>query len=257
GPCRRRIFVATAQAQLFALDARDGRRCPGFGREGVVDLKARLRIPPFEPEAYSMTSPPLVVNGVVVTGSSIADNSQPNPASGEVRGYDARSGALVWTWDPIPQNASDPAYGEWHGALAHQTGGANAWTALAADPERNLVFVPTGSAAPDYYGVLRRGDNRYASSIVALNASTGKLAWAFQTVHHDLWDYDNASPPALADVHHNGSRVPAVLKATKTGMLFVLDRQSGRPIFPVEVRAVPASRIPDEQAATTQPVTAV
>src|SRR5207248_1831921 len=201
--------------------------------------------------------PPVVANGLVITGSSIADNSRPNPASGEVRAYDARTGALAWTWDPIPQDVNDQAYGEWRGAMAHQGGAANAWSVLAADPARDLVFVPTGSAAPDYYGVLRLGGNRYANSIVALRASTGKLVWAFQTVHHDLWDYDNASPPALVTLTHDGAAVPAVLQATKTGMLFVLDRETGRPIFPVEERPVPASDIPGEQASGTQPFTAL
>jgi quinoprotein glucose dehydrogenase len=257
GACRRRIFVATAQSQLFALDARDGRPCATFGRKGMVDLKAGLRIPPFEPEAYSMTSPPVVVNGVVVTGSSVSDNSRPDTASGEVRAYDARTGALKWTWDPIPQDPADPAYGEWRGAMAHKSGAANAWSVLAADPERDLVFVPTGSAAPDYYGVLRLGGNRYANSIAALRASTGKLVWAFQTAHHDLWDYDNASPPALVTLTRGGTRVPAVLQATKTGMLFVLDRETGRTLFPVEERGVPASDIPQEEASPTQPFTAV
>src|SRR5262245_57466772 len=187
-PCRRRIFVATAQAQLFAIDARDGKRCATFGRDGEVNLKEGLRIPPFEPAAYSISSPPVVVNGLVVTGSSIGDNSRPDMASGEVRAYAARTGALGWTWDPIPQRADDPAYGEWRGAMAHKSGAANAWSVLAADPDRDLVFVPTTSAAPDYYGALRLGDNRYSNSIVALHASTGTVAWAFQTVHHDLWD---------------------------------------------------------------------
>jgi quinoprotein glucose dehydrogenase len=256
-PCRRRIFAATAQSQLIALDARDGQPCGGFGVNGMVDLKAGLRIPPFEPQAYSMTSPPVVVGGVVIVGSSIADNSRPDPASGEVRGYDARTGARRWTWDPIPQDAQDPAYPEWRGAMAHKGGGANAWSTLAADAERDLVFVPTGSAAPDYYGGLRLGDNRYANSIVALRATTGRLVWAFQTVHHDLWDYDNASPPVLVTVTRNGTRVPAVIQATKTGMLFVLERETGRPIFPVEERPVPASTIPEEQASRTQPFTAL
>jgi len=255
--CRRRIFVATAQSQLFALDARDGRPCAEFGQKGLVDLKAGLRIPPFEPGAYSMTSPPVVANGLVITGSSVADNSRPNPASGEVRAYDARTGALKWTWDPIPQDPKDPAYREWRGAMAQKSGAANAWSVLAADPERDLVFVPTGSAAPDYYGVLRLGNNRYANSIVALRASTGKLVWAFQTVHHDLWDYDNASPPALVTVTHRGAPIPAVVQATKSGMLFVLDRETGQPIFPVEERPVPPSDIPEEQASPTQPFTAV
>jgi quinoprotein glucose dehydrogenase len=254
-PCRRRIFAATAQSQLIALDARDGRPCGDFGLNGIVDLKRGLRIPPFEPQAYSVTSPPVVVNGVVITGSSIADNSRPDPASGEVRGYDARTGQLRWTWDPIPQDPSDPAYPQWRGAFAHKGGGANAWSTLVADAERDLVFVPTGSAAPDYYGALRLGDNRYANSIVALRATTGRLVWAFQTVHHDLWDYDNATPPALVTVTTDGRNVAAVVQATKTGMLFVLERESGRPVFPVEERRVPASDIPDEQASPTQPFT--
>ena len=254
-PCRRRIFVATAASQLHALDARTGLPCAGFGRDGRVDLKAGLRIPPFEPQAYSMTSPPVVVNGLVITGSSIADNSRPVPASGEVRAFDARSGVLKWTWDPIPQDPNDPAFREWRGALAHKSGGANAWSVLAADPERDLVFVPTGSAAPDYYGALRLGDNRYANSVVALKASTGRVVWSFQTVHHDLWDYDNASPPALVTVTQNGVRIPALVQATKSGMLFVLNRETGRPILPVEERAVPASDIPLESASPTQPFT--
>ena len=253
--CRRRIFVATAQSQLFALDARDGKPCTTFSRGGSVNLAEGLRIPPFEKQAYTITSPPIVVNGVVVTGSSIGDNSRPDTASGEVRAYDARSGALKWTWDPIPQDPKDPAYGEWRGAMAHKSGAANAWSVLAADPERDLVFVPTTSAAPDYYGALRLGDNRYANSVVALRASTGKLVWSFQTVHHDLWDYDNASPPAFVTVTRLGARVPMVLQATKSGMLFVLNGDTGGPIFPVEERAVPSSDIPLEEASRTQPFT--
>ena len=256
-PCRRRIFVTTAAAQLFALDARDGTPCRDFAGGSHVDLTRGLRIPPFEPAAYSMTSPPIVVNGVVVTGSSIGDNSRPMPASGEIRGFDARTGALKWTWDPVPQTPADPAYAEWGGELAQKTGGANAWSTLAADPARGLVFLSTGSAAPDYFGGLRLGDNRYANSVVALRVATGTLAWSFQTVHHDLWDYDNASPPALATVTRNGPSVDVVLQATKTGMLFVLDRQTGAPVWPVEERPVPASRIPQEQASRTQPFTTV
>jgi quinoprotein glucose dehydrogenase len=254
--CHRTIFVANAQSQLVALDAGDGRPCRAFGADGRVDLTRGLRIAPFEPAAYTMTSPPVVVNDLVITGSSIGDNTQPDLPSGEVRAYDARTGELKWSWDPIPQDSGDPAYGEWRGALAHGTGGANAWSILAADPERDLVLVPTGSAAPDYYGVLRLGDNRYANSTVALRASTGEVVWSFQTVHHDLWDYDNAAPPALVTIVRDGVEVPAVLQATKTSMLFVLHRETGDPLFPVEERAVPRSDIPGEEASATQPFTA-
>ena len=256
--CRRRIFVATPESQLYAIDARDGRACPGFGRQGMVDLKSGLRIAPFEPAAYSVTSPPLVINGLVITGSSVADNTRPDLPSGEVRAYDARTGALKWSWDPVPQSRTDPAYEDWRGPDVHaKTGAANAWSVLAGDPERDLVYIPTGSAAPDYYGGLRLGHNRYANSLVALKASTGALVWAFQTVHHDLWDYDNAAPPALVTLTRDGKAIAAIVQATKTGMLFVLDRETGTPLFPVEERAVPASDVPHEQAAPTQPFTTV
>jgi quinoprotein glucose dehydrogenase len=255
--CRRRIFVATAQSQLIAIDARDGTPCQTFGRSGSVNLKEGLRIPPFEPQAYSMTSPPVVVNGLVVTGSSIGDNTRPDSASGEVRAYDARTGALEWSWDPVPQDPQDPAYGEWRGTMAHKTGAANAWSVLSADPDRGLVFVPTTSPGPDYYGAMRLGDNRYSNSIVALKASTGTVAWSFQTIHHDLWDYDNASPPAFVTLARGDTRLPVVLQANKDAMLFVLNGDTGKPIFPVEERPVPASTIPLEEASRTQPFTAV
>lgn len=251
--CRRRVFVASPESRLHALDARSGTPCAAFGTDGAVDLKAGLRIAPFEPQAYSMTSPPVIVNGLVITGSSVADNTRPDLPSGEVRAYDARSGALKWAWDPVPQDPEDKAYGDWRGAMAHKTGAANAWSVLAADPERDLVFVPTSSAAPDYYGGLRLGDNRYANSIVALRASTGKVVWAYQIVHHDLWDYDNASPPALVTLLRDGQPVPAVVQANKNGMLYVLHRDTGVPIFRVEERTVPSSDIPGEAASATQP----
>lgn len=197
------------------------------------------------------------MNGLIVTGSSIADNNRTNAASGEVRAFDARTGALRWSWDPVPRDSTDPAWRTWRGAMAHTTGAANAWSIIAADSARDLVFIPTGSASPDYYGGERIGDNRYANSIVALRASTGKVVWHFQTVHHDLWDYDNASPPALVTITKDGRRVDVVLQSTKTGQLFVLDRDTGKPVFPVEERPVPASPIYGERASPTQPFNTV
>lgn len=256
GACAHRIFQATIDARLIALDAATGRPCDAFGRKGTVDLRRGLRIAPFEFPAYQQTSPPLVLGDLVIVGSSIADNSRSNPASGEVRAFDARTGRLVWTWYPIPQGEAAAAQSSWGGNSARRTGGANAWSVLVADPARGLIFVPTSSAAPDYYGGLRPGDNRYANSVVALRAATGEVAWHFQTVHHDLWDYDNAAPPALADVLRGDSRIPVVLQATKTGMLYVLHREHGTPVFPVEERPVPRSEIVGEQAWPTQPFTA-
>ncbi|HET9012691.1 MAG TPA: pyrroloquinoline quinone-dependent dehydrogenase, partial [Gemmatimonadaceae bacterium] len=256
-PCRRRILAATVDARLLALDAASGRPCEDFGEHGVVDLRRGLRNAPFETAEYEETSPPLVVNDLIVVGSAVADNNRTDAASGEVRAFDVRTGALRWTWDPVPQDSTDPAYATWRGERAHRTGAANAWSVLAADPARDLVFVPTGSASVDYFGGERLGQNRYANSIVALRASTGRIVWSFQTVHHDLWDYDNASPPALTSVDYGGRRRDAVLQATKTGQLFVLDRETGAPIVPVQEMPVPRSTIPGEEAWPTQPQSAI
>jgi quinoprotein glucose dehydrogenase len=255
--CARRIFAATIDARLFALDATSGKPCAGFGTNGAVDLRVGLRVAPFEFQAYEETSPPAVIGDLVILGSGITDNANPAPASGEVRAFDARTGGLKWTFDPIPQDSTDPAYKTWQGGSAKHTGAANVWSLIAVDAERDLVFLPTTSPAPDYFGGLRLGDNRYANSIVALRGSTGKVVWHFQTVHHDLWDFDNASPPALVTVTRNGAPIPAVIQTGKSGMLFVLDRTTGTPIFPVEERPVPPSSIPGEIASPTQPFSVV
>jgi quinoprotein glucose dehydrogenase len=202
-----------------------------------------------------VTSPPAIVSGLIVVGSGVADNSRTDAASGEVRAFDARSGRLRWSWDPVPQNRADPAWRTWIGPNAHRTGAANAWSVIAVDSARGLVFVPTSSASPDYFGGERLGQNRYANSIVALRAATGKLRWHFQTVHHDLWDYDNASPPLLTTIQRNGRRIPVVIQTTKTGMMYVLHRETGAPIFPVEERPVPRSTVAGETASPTQPFT--
>ena len=246
---RDRILYATVDARLFALDTATGRPIASFGDSGVIDLRRGLRNAPFEFAEYEVTSPPAIVNDLVIVGSAVADNNRTDAASGEVRAFDIRTGALKWTWDPVPRSLNDRAHATWEGPNAHRTGAANAWSVIAADSARDLVFVPTGSASPDYFGGERLGRNDYANSIVALRASTGQVVWHFQTVHHDLWDYDNASPPLLATVRGQ----PAVIQATKTSMMFVLNRETGRPIFDVEERAVPSSAIAGERAWPTQP----
>lgn len=256
-PCANRIFATTIDARLYALDAATGRPCANFGFNGGVDLRSWLRIPPFEFTNYEVTSPPVVIGDVVVTGSAVADNSRPDVASGEVRGWDARTGKRLWVFDPIPQDPNDPASRTWQDGSAARTGAANVWSVIAADPARDLVFLPTSSPAPDYVGTQRLGQNRYANSIVALRASTGKVVWSFQTVHHDLWDYDNAAPPALVTVVKDGRRIPAVLQTGKIGMLYILNRETGEPIYGVEERPVPPSDVPGEQASPTQPFTVV
>ena len=255
--CHRRIYLGTIDARIIALDARNGHPCAGFGERGVVRLRRGLRNAPYETAEYELTSPPAVINGLLVAGSAVADNNRATAASGEVRAFDARTGALRWSWDPVPRDSADPAFLTWRGSMAHSTGAANAWSVIAADSARDLVFVPTGAPSPDYYGGERIGDNRYANSIVALRASTGKLVWHFQSVHHDLWDYDNASPPALVNVVRDGKSVPAVLQANKSGQLFVLNRDTGVPLFPVEERPVPQSTLMFEQSSPTQPFNSV
>ena len=255
--CRRRIILGTVDGRIIELDARRGTVCTGFGERGSVDLRRGLRNAPYYHEEYELTSPPAVIRGLIVTGSAVADNNRTNAASGEVRAFDARTGQLRWSWDPVPRDSTDPAWKSWRGPMAHTTGAANAWSVIAADSARDLVFVPTGSASPDYFGGERIGDNRYANSVVAIRASTGKVVWHFQAVHHDLWDYDVASPTTLATITRDGRRVDVVLQATKSGQLFVLDRDTGTPVFPVEERPVPASRIPGEDASPTQPFNTV
>ncbi len=250
--CPLRLFVATIDTRLIALDAATGSPCSDFGQQGTVQLRNGLRNAPANASEYEETSPPTVVGGVVVVGSAVADNNRIDAASGEVRGFDARTGALRWTWHPVPQDSTLPAWRTWVGPNAHRTGAANAWTIFVADPGRNVVFVPTGSPSVDYFGGERKGDDQYANSIVAINAATGAVLWHFQTVRHDLWDYDNAAPPALVSLQLDGRQVPALLLATKTGQLFALNRETGASLFPISRGNVPASDVPGEEAATSQ-----
>ncbi len=249
----RRIFVATVDARLIALDASNGQPIPGFGDKGTVDLRKGLRIPPTGFADYEVTSPPAVVGNVLVVGSGIADGtSKPHP-SGEVRAFDVMTGQVKWTWDPIPQDPTAVGADTWRNGSAKRTGSANAWSVIVADPDRGLVFVPTGSPSHDYFGGERLGDNLFSDSLVALRADTGVRVWHFQTVHHDLWDYDVASPPILFDWKKDGRTVAAVAVASKTGHLFILDRATGTPLIPVEERPVPKSDVPGEEASATQP----
>src|SRR5438105_12737452 len=244
-PCRRRLFEATLDARLIALDAATGAPCADFGKAGEVSLRD---VPGFRPGWYHVTSAPAVIEDIVVVGSAIDDNGRVDMPAGVVRAFDARSGALRWSWDPIPPNSSGTPGKPW------KSGAANAWTVMAVDPERDLVFVPTGSASPDYYGGLRPGDDKWADSVVALRAKTGEIAWGFQLVHHDLWDYDTASPPLLATLPHNGQKIPVVIQSNKTGFIYVLNRDTGTPVFPVEERPVPQSDVPGEVTSPTQPI---
>ena len=242
--CAARIFVATIDARLISLDARSGQPCADFGMSGQVDLARTPRTGRARSRGdYQVTSPPAILRDLVIVGSSIGDNWNVDTGSGAVQAFDTRTGALRWSWEPIPRR-------RWH---AGRAGAANAWSVISVDAHRDLVFVPTTSPSPDFYGGLRPGRNADANSVVALRGSTGERVWAFQTVRHDLWDYDIAAQPALVTVTHDDRPVAAVAQATKMGAIFLLDRSTGRPLFPVEDRPVPSTTVEGETTAPTQP----
>ena len=246
-PCRRRIFESTQDARLVALDAVSGTPCADFGKAGQVNLRD---VQQYDSGWYHMTSPPAIIDDLVIVGSAIDDNHRTDMARGVVRAYDARTGALRWSWDPLPPNPAS-AQGK---NPTWRSGAGNAWSIMAVDVDRDLVFVPTGSASPDYYGGLRPGDDKWANSVVALRGKTGQFVWGFQLVHHDLWDFDSASPPLLTTLRFAGQDVPVVIQGNKAGLLYVLNRDSGKPVFPVEERAVPQSDVPGEHSSPTQPI---
>jgi quinoprotein glucose dehydrogenase len=233
-----RVFVASLDHRLTALDAGTGAACLGFGRQGTVDLADDQRLQ--ATQWYEVTSPPTVVGDVVVVGSSVADNQMVEAASGVIRGFDARSGELLWRFEPLP----------WAETAKLRSGSGGTWSVIAADAALGLLYAPTGSPSVDFYGANRPGDDRDANSVVALDARTGRRIWGFQVVHHDLWDLDIAAEPLLFTFRHS---IPAVAVTTKMGMTFVLDRRTGRPLYPVSERPVPKSTIPGEQTAPTQP----
>ena len=236
-PCALRILSATVDARLLALDARTGRACAGFGRDGVVRIDTGALERPGE---WQVTSAPVVVGDVVVVGSAIGDNQRSKAPSGRVRAFDTRSGVLRWQWDPLEPDPNLAA------------GAANVWAPMSVDEARGLVFLPTSSPSPDFYGGARPGANRNADSVVALHAADGSIAWAFQIVKHDLWDYDVPAQPTLATLAIDGVARDVVVQATKQGLVFVLDRVTGQPVFPVEERAVPQGGVEGETLSATQ-----
>ncbi len=249
-PCRRRIFTATNDARLFALDAATGARCADFGDAGEVDLNPGVGEKLWKGE-YQVTSPPAVAGNLVVVGSAVGDNQRVDAPSGVVRAFDARSGALRWAWDLSPPGGGQRRRRSEE--TGYMLGTPNVWAPISVDEARGLVFVPTGNPAPDYWGGRRDDIDHYGSSVVALRASSGEVVWSFQTVHHDLWDYDVSSQPTLTTLVRDGKSVPAVIQATKMGLLFILHRETGAPLFAVEERPVPQGGAPGEILSPTQP----
>lgn len=236
--CRSRLFMGTVDARLIAIDARTGRPCAGFGTDGEVRIDIGKEL--LWPGEFQITSAPVVGRDVVVVGSSIGDNVRVDAPKGTVRGFDARTGALRWSFDPLIRD----------GITA---GHANVWAPMSVDEERGLVLLPTSSPSPDFFGGARPGDNRHADSVVALRIETGALAWSFQTVHHDVWDYDLPAQPTLARLDTAQGARDVVMQPTKQGFVFVLDRDTGSPIWPVEERAVPQGAVEGERLSPTQP----
>lgn len=249
--CRDRVLMGTNDLKLVAIDAHSGRTCRSFGSEGIVEIDPGK--PLIHPGEVQITSPPVIAGETVIVGSAIGDGMRQSAPSGAVRAFDARTGAQRWAFDPIPRDRSDPARASWSGQSVDLTGQANVWSLMSVDLVRGLVFLPTSSPSVDHFGGLRPGDNRYANSVVALEAATGKVRWHFQTVHHDLWDYDVPAQPILATIRVGREARDVVIQPTKMGLTFTLDRDTGLPVFPVEERAVPKGDVPGEWYSPTQP----
>src|SRR6478735_2498994 len=236
--CRSRIFMGTNDVRLIALDAKTGIPCAGFGTGGEVRPDIGMKLD--WPGEFQITSPPAVGRGVIVVGSAIGDNRRVDAPSGVVRAFDARSGQPRWTFEPLKRDGVE-------------AGHANVWAPMSVDPARGLVFLPTSSPSPDFWGGKRPGNNEHANSVVALRIETGELVWAFQTVHHDVWDYDLPAQPTLARIDTGAGMRDVVIQPTKQGLVFVLDRDTGKPIWPVEERSVPQGAAEGEQLSPTQP----
>lgn len=241
--CAARIIAGTLDGRLVALDASTGRLCDNFGNAGEIDLKAELG--DVGAGEYALTSAPTVVGNRVIVGAHVADLRRQDVPSGVVRAFDVETGTQVWAWDAAPPG-SPPGD-------SFMLATPNAWAPLSADSARRLVFIPTGNPAGDYYGGGRDRIDYYGSSVVALDTDTGELVWQFQTVHNDIWDYDVASQPVLFDFPGRDGPVPALVQATKMGLLFVLNRETGEPLFPVEERPVPQGGPAPEAVSPTQP----
>nr|WP_272889364.1 glucose/quinate/shikimate family membrane-bound PQQ-dependent dehydrogenase [Stutzerimonas stutzeri] len=250
--CQQRLFMPTADARLIALDAKTGRVCPGFGRNGAVNLWANM--PNVKEGFYYSTSPPVIANGLVIIGGAVNDNVSTTEPSGVIRAYDAITGELKWNWDPgNPQQTEPIAEGE-----TYSESTPNSWSMSSADEALGLIYVPLGNQVPDQWGGNRsENSERFSSSIVALDLATGELRWVFQTVHHDLWDMDVPAQPSLVDIDTENGSVPALVAPTKQGDIYVLDRRTGEPILPVREVPAPQGAAEGDRAAPIQPVSAL
>ena len=245
-----RILFGTSDGRLMALDAKTGKPVPGFGDNGTINLRNGLA-EAYAGAAYAITSPPAIYRDLVIVGPSTQETVSRGP-SGDPRAFDVRTGKPVWRFHTVPQ-PGEPGNETWGPGGWKDRAGPSLWGPITIDAERGMVFLPIGNPADSLYGADRKGTNLYANSVVALNAASGKLRWYYQIVHHDLFDYDVDAPPALIEVNRNGRKIPAVAETTKMGLLFILDRLTGKPVYGVEERAVPQSDVPGEASWPTQP----
>jgi quinoprotein glucose dehydrogenase len=248
-----RLIMLTADASMFALDARTGRPVESFGNKGQVDLTQGLSRPIGDRALYATTSPPVIVRNVIVVGSVVPDFPfRSDMPPGDVRGFDVRTGRLLWTFRAVPA-PGEVGHETWSPEASRSTGNTNVWTLMSADEDLGYVYLPFSTSSNVYYGGQRPGDNLFAETLVCLDARSGRRIWHFQIVRHGLWDYDLPAAPNLIDVTVDGRRVKAVAQVTKQGFVFVFDRVTGAPLWPIEDRPVPQSRVGGEKTAATQP----
>jgi len=255
--CKHRVYMGTSDRRIISLDAKNGKPCTDFGDNGQVDVNPIIaRTPPVPDSHWGMvySAPPVLVNDVLVIGSiNNMKNQYPNAANGSIRGFHARTGEFLWDFDPVPRNPDDPEAVNWDPDALKTTGGGNVWSMFSVDHERDLVFLPTASTSPNFYGGTRPGDNRYGNSLVVLRGATGEIVWHFQTIHHDVWDWDLPAQPILVDMQRDGETIPAVVQLTKPGLVFAFNRETGEPLFPIEERPVPTDGVPGDVLSPTQP----
>ncbi|MEO6803005.1 MAG: pyrroloquinoline quinone-dependent dehydrogenase [Granulicella sp.] len=244
------IVVGTSDAKLFTLDPKIGALNKSFGVDGIVDLDTPEITHGLPRASSGLSSPPIMYKNLIILGGRTTENGGPGP-SGDVRAFDIHTGKLAWTFHSIPQ-PGEANYGTWMGDSAHQRSGVNVWGLITVDAKRGIAYLPFGAPSGDAFGGDRPGNNLYSSSIVAVNAETGKYIWHFQLVHHDIWDFDLETPPLLMDVKRGGKTIPAVAVIEKDSLLYLLDRTNGKPIYGVEERPVPQSQVPQEKTSPTQ-----
>jgi quinoprotein glucose dehydrogenase len=246
------IVFGSRMGRLYAVNAKTGAPVEGFGGHGILDLKTPEVMGPYTQLPYGQPAVPLIYKNLIITGSGTPDAAPNVGPTGDTRAWDARTGKLVWTFHTVPQ-PGEFGYDSWGGDSARHRSGVNVWGYFTADEKRGILYMPLGAPNNDRVGVDRPGNNLFGSSLVAVDANTGKYLWHFQVVHHDIWDYDTQDPPVLMDVHKDGKTIPAVLTVNKNALAFILDRVTGKPIFGVEERPVPQSKVPGEQTSPTQP----